>query len=97
MRAPREFVMDDFDEEDDVDIGDMVVPTAGIASVYDDDEEDSDDGLISEPLGYSSFLGDPHYLGGGSNGERVSEEKTNSSDEDDDGLVEIMVPGKSKA
>lgn len=89
--------MDDFDEDDE-DIGDMVVPTAGVASVYDDVEEDSDDGLISEPLGYSSFLGDSHCPGGGnSNGETIPEEKAASSDEDDDGLVEIMVPGKSKS
>lgn len=89
------FDMDDFDDDDE-DIGDMITPAGGIASTYDNDEEDSDDGLITAPLGYSSFLGNSHYLSGGSKGASLSEDMTNSSDEEDDGLVEIMVPGKSR-
>ncbi|KAL1959304.1 hypothetical protein VTO42DRAFT_2491 [Malbranchea cinnamomea] len=86
----------DIDEFDD-DMGDMVAPTAGIATAYDDDE-DSDDGLITEPLGYSSLLGSSYYPGDPTtSGLHESEDHIDSSDEDeDDGLVEIVVPGKSK-
>lgn len=100
--SPRYFEMDDFDGDD---IGDMVSPTsAGFPSPYgnvDDDDDDDDDGIIRESLGYSNFHEYSQYTGAPKYPTRMekllveSEERGNSSDEDEDEkLVEISVPGK---
>ncbi|EEH20909.1 hypothetical protein PABG_03140 [Paracoccidioides brasiliensis Pb03] len=93
VRLPLE-VDDDEDE-----MGDIVSPNTEIVSTYSDEEDET---IVGEPLGYSSFFESAHY--GGTSGTRIrsvggrlfqSEDRHDSSDdEEDDGLVEILVPGR---
>ena len=73
---------------DDDEIGDMVAPSAGFGSFSDDDEDEET--LIRETIGYSDFFGPGHYIDGTS----LSPADTQNSDDEDEGLVEILVPGR---
>lgn len=78
------------DDDDDEDIGDMIGPT----SSYSDNDDDDDETIIREALGYSTFLAPGTLPGDGSSGMLDSTERNDSSDGEDEGLVEILVPGK---
>ena len=88
------------DDEEPDGIGHMAGPGAGLTSTYSDDEEDGT--LVGESLGYSSFFGDTGYASAHGSGMLGGEDllldpdgRTDSSDgEEDDGLVEILVPGR---
>jgi SIT4-associating protein SAP185/190 len=94
VRLPLEI-----DDEEPDEIGDMAGPGAGLASAYSDDE---DEALVGESLGYSSFFGAAGYAGahgsgiiGGDDLLLEPDGRTDSSDgEEDDGLVEILVPSR---
>lgn len=82
-------------EEDD-EMGEMVAPSA--AGIIDSDEEE--DAIINESLGYSNLTGPNRY----SNlrrsrdlGKSFDDEQNDSSDGEDDGLVEILVPGRKSS
>lgn len=82
VRSKTRVPLDMYDDDDE-DIGDMLGPSAS----YSDDDDD-DETIIREALGYSTFLApDTHPSGG-------SPDRNDSSDGEDEGLVEILVPGK---
>lgn len=79
-------------------MGEMVGPSMG-SEVMDSDEEE--EAIINESLGYSSFFGPGRYGGLGrsyskdSSHSFLDDEAEDSSDgEEEEGLVEIQVPGK---
>ncbi|EFR03850.1 kinetochore protein 1 extragenic suppressor [Nannizzia gypsea CBS 118893] len=83
--------VDAFDDDDEM--GDMVGPSTS----YSDEDDET---IIQEALGYSTFLGSDHH---GLDGSVYPEEREltpdsargqDNSDGEDDGLVEILVPGK---
>ncbi|KAM5445548.1 sporulation-induced protein [Microsporum audouinii] len=83
--------VDAFDDDDEM--GDMVGPSTS----YSDEDDET---IIQEALGYSTFLGSDHHTLGGS-GYPEDRELTpdsargqDNSDGEDDGLVEILVPGR---
>lgn len=87
-RAPLEV------EDDDDEMGEMVGPSVGASMMTDSDEED--EAIINESLGYPN-LGANRYkdfrqsrIGTSPFG---SDEQNDSSDGEDEGLVEILVPG----
>ncbi|KAK2797119.1 hypothetical protein FQN50_009310 [Emmonsiellopsis sp. PD_5] len=90
------------DDEDPDDMGDIIGPNNEIVSAYSDDDEDET--LVGEPIGYSHFFDSTRYgsssgigrrSGGGGDLLFESEDRHDSSDgEEDDGLVEILVPGR---
>ncbi|KAG5295005.1 SIT4-associating protein SAP190 [Histoplasma ohiense] len=95
-RLPLEVDDDDTDE-----MGDIVGPHTELVSTYSDEEDGT---LVGEPLGYSNFFESAPY-GGSTSGTRMrnaggnvlldSKDRNDSSDgEEDDGLVEILVPGR---
>ncbi|KAF3481364.1 SIT4-Associating protein ser/thr phosphatase [Arthroderma uncinatum] len=82
--------VDAFDDDDEM--GDMVGPSTS----YSDEDDET---IIQEALGYSTFLGSGHTLEDtGYPEEREltpdSARDQDNSDGEDDGLVEILVPGK---
>ncbi|PGH36879.1 SIT4-associating protein [[Emmonsia] crescens] len=95
VRLPLEVDDDDTDE-----MADIVGPNAELVSAYSDEEDET---LVGEPLGYSNFFDGARYASGasgtgirsGGNMLLDSEDRNDSSDgEEDDGLVEILVPGR---
>ncbi|KAG0160120.1 hypothetical protein PDIDSM_7647 [Penicillium digitatum] len=83
-------------EDDDDEMGEMVGP-GGIGMM---DSDDEDEAIINESLGYSNLSG----LGRYNNFRRpravsshYEDEQNDSSDGEDDGLVEIMVPGRKSS
>ncbi|EZF45400.1 hypothetical protein H112_01572 [Trichophyton rubrum D6] len=83
--------VDAFDDDDEM--GDMVGPSTS----YSDEDDET---IIQEALGYSTFLDSDHH---GLDGSVYPEEREltpdsargqDNSDGEDDGLVEILVPGK---
>ncbi|KAJ5544252.1 hypothetical protein N7513_007063 [Penicillium frequentans] len=83
-------------DEDDDDMGEMVGPSA--TGMIDSDEEE--DAIINESLGYSN-LPHPNRYTGFRRPRAVSshfdDEQNDSSDGEDDGLVEILVPGRKSS
>ncbi|KAJ5899672.1 SIT4 phosphatase-associated protein family [Penicillium taxi] len=91
VRVPLEV-----EEDDDDEMGEMVGPTA--AGMIDSDEED--EAIINESLGYSNFPGPSRYSGfrrSQSEGSHFDDDQNDSSDGEDDGLVEILVPGRKSS
>lgn len=83
-------------EEDDDEMGEMVVPSG--TGMIDSDEED--EAIINESLGYSNHPGQARY----DNFRRsrvvssnFDDDQNDSSDGEDDGLVEILVPGRKSS
>ncbi|PYH45271.1 uncharacterized protein BP01DRAFT_47539 [Aspergillus saccharolyticus JOP 1030-1] len=81
-------------EDDDDDMGEMVGPSAD-PRMMDSDEED--EAIMNESLGYPD-LGPGRYMGFSRSRMGASpfgdDEENDSSDGEDDGLVEILVPGR---
>lgn len=82
------------DDDDDDDMGEMVGPSGG-TDMMDSDEED--EAIMNESLGYPD-LGPGRYKSFRRSRFGVSpfgdDDQNDSSDGEDDGLVEILVPGK---
>ncbi|EFW21499.1 Sit4-associated protein [Coccidioides posadasii str. Silveira] len=76
--------------DDDDEVGDMVEPPTGFSSYSDDDDEET---LIRETIGYSDFFGRERYANSTTLSSNNSGQHDNSDDEDE-GLVEILVPGR---
>lgn len=79
--------------EGDDDMGEMVGPSAGSGMM---DSDDEDEAIINESLGYPN-LGAERYkdLQRSRVGESpFGDDQNDSSDGEDDGLVEILVPGR---
>ncbi|OQE43394.1 hypothetical protein PENCOP_c003G00997 [Penicillium coprophilum] len=83
-------------EDDDDEMGEMVGPS-GIGMM---DSDDEDEAIINESLGYSNLSGPGRY----NNFRRTravsshyDDEQNDSSDGEDDGLVEIVVPGRKSS
>lgn len=81
-------------------MGEMVGPSLSVGSgMMDSDEED--EAIINESLGYSNLFSVGKYKGYhgshalGSNFD--DEDQNDSSDGEDDGLVEILVPGRKSS
>ncbi|KAF9250237.1 hypothetical protein LCP9604111_3753 [Penicillium roqueforti] len=87
VRVPLEVEDDDDDE-----MGEMVGPS-GIGMM---DSDDEDEAIINESLGYSNLSGPARYNNFRSRAvsSHYDDEQNDSSDGEDDGLVEIMVPGR---
>jgi SIT4-associating protein SAP185/190 len=105
VRIPLE-VDDDGDEEeeddDDDDMGEMVAPSSGPDMIDSDEETEA---IMNETFGYSNFFGTSRYGGlgrshmkntsGRSHFDDDADAQNDSSDgEGDDGLVEILFPGR---
>ncbi|KAJ5482759.1 hypothetical protein N7539_006205 [Penicillium diatomitis] len=78
-------------EDDDEEMGEMIGPNAG---GMDSDEED--EAIINESLGYSNLPGQMRYSGffqSPGSGSHYDDDQ-DSSDGEDEGLVEILVPGR---
>lgn len=94
-RAPFEVGGDNIDDDDDDEMGEMVGPSVG-SSMMAADSDDEDEAIINESLGYPSlganrfkeYAGSPY---GGDNGQN------DSSDGEEEGLVEILVPGRKNS
>ncbi|CAG7920891.1 unnamed protein product [Penicillium olsonii] len=91
VRVPLEV-----EDEDDDEMGEMVGPS----SIGMMDSDDEDEAIINESLGYSNLSGPGRY----NNFRRAravssnyEEEQNDSSDGEDDGLVEILVPGRKSS
>ncbi|PLN85193.1 hypothetical protein BDW42DRAFT_11261 [Aspergillus taichungensis] len=90
-RAPLEV------DDDDDDMGEMVGPSGGSGMIDSSDEED--EAIMNESLGYPD-LGAERYKNfrrsraGASPFDDDDDHQNDSSDGEDDGLVEILVPGR---
>lgn len=83
-------------EEDDDEMGEMVGPSA--TGTFDSDEED--EAIINESLGYSNLPAPSRYSGfrrSRAVSGNFEDEQNDSSDGEDDGLVEILVPGRKSS
>ncbi|KAJ6106836.1 SIT4 phosphatase-associated protein family [Penicillium capsulatum] len=83
-------------EEDDDEMGEMVGPSA--TGAFDSDEED--EAIINESLGYSNLPAPSRYSGfrrSRAVSGNFEDEQNDSSDGEDDGLVEILVPGRKSS
>lgn len=94
MRVPLEV------DDDDDEMGEMVAPDSSAGpTMVDSDEED--EAFMNESLGYPNLFSVGKYKGyRGSQGLGSSyeaEEQNDSSDGEDDGLVEILVPGRKSS
>lgn len=91
-RAPLEV-----DDDDDDDMGEMVGPSGG--SGMNDSSDEEDEAIMNESLGYPD-LGAERYKtfrrsrAGASPFDDDGDDQNDSSDGEDDGLVEILVPGR---
>lgn len=84
------------DDDDDDEMGEMVGPSAGSGLMDSDEEEEA---IINESLGYSNLFGANRYGGFnrsyGRNGQSsFDDDEDNDSSDGEDGLVEILVPGR---
>lgn len=83
------------DDDDDDEMGEMVGPSVG-TSMMAADSDDEDEAIINESLGYPSlganrfkeYAGSPYGEDDGQN---------DSSDGEEEGLVEILVPGRKNS
>lgn len=90
VRSKTRVPLDMYDDDDE-DIGAIIGPS----SSYSDDDDEDDETIIREALGYSTFLASDTHPGDGSGNMHLdSAERNDSSDGEDEGLVEILVPGK---
>lgn len=92
-RAPLEV-------DDDDEMGEMVGPSVGSTMMMDSDEED--EAIINESIGYPNVGAANRYknfqrsrIGASPFGDE--EEQNDSSDGEDEGLVEILVPGRKNS
>jgi SIT4-associating protein SAP185/190 len=91
-------------DDDDDEMGEMVGPSGGNDLMDSDEEEEA---IINESLGYASFFGASRYGGysrsyskersGRSLFDDDADEHHDSSDGEDDGLVEILVPRRKSS
>ncbi|KAJ5505908.1 SIT4 phosphatase-associated protein family [Penicillium expansum] len=91
VRVPLEVEDDDDDE-----MGEMVGPS-GIGMM---DSDDEDEAIINESLGYSNLSGPGRYNSfrrSRAVSSHYEDEQNDSSDGEDDGLVEIVVPGRKSS
>lgn len=91
VRVPLEV-----EDEDDDEMGEMVGPS-GIGMM---DSDDEDEAIINESLGYSNLSGPGRYNGfrrSRAVSSHYEDEQNDSSDGEDDGLVEILVPGRKSS
>lgn len=93
-RAPLEV------EDDDDEMGEMVGPSVG-TSMMAADSDDEDEAIINESLGYPN-LGANRYKDFGASGIGASpygedDGQNDSSDGEEEGLVEILVPGRKNS
>jgi SIT4-associating protein SAP185/190 len=91
IRVPLEV-----EEDEDDEMGEMVGPS-GSGMVVSDDE---DEAIINESLGYSNLPGQTRYSGfrrPRAVSSHFDEDQDDSSDGEDDGLVEILVPGRKSS
>jgi SIT4-associating protein SAP185/190 len=91
IRVPLEV-----EEDDDDEMGEMVGPS-GSGMVVSDDE---DEAIINESLGYSNLPGQTRYSGfrrPRAVSSHFDDDQDDSSDGEDDGLVEILVPGRKSS
>ncbi|KAI1988384.1 sporulation-induced protein [Ophidiomyces ophidiicola] len=75
---------------DDDDLSHIPPPAAGFCSYSDDEDEET---LIRETIGYSEFFGPECYANNNAMSSTNSG-PTGNSDDEDEGLVEILVPGR---
>lgn len=91
VRVPLEV-----EEDDDDEMGEMVGPNAsGLV-----DSDDEDEAIINESLGYSNLPGQSRYSGFSRQravSSHFDDDQDDSSDGEDDGLVEILVPGRKSS
>lgn len=93
-RAPLEV------EDDDDEMGEMVGPSVG-SSMMAADSDDEDEAIINESLGYPNLGADRYkdfrtsQIGASPYGE--DDGQNDSSDGEDEGLVEILVPGRKNS
>ena len=83
-------------DEDDDEMGEMVGPSVGSGMM---DSDDEDEAIINESLGYPN-LGPERYknLRNSHVGQSpFGDDQNDSSDGEDEGLVEILVPGRGKS
>jgi SIT4-associating protein SAP185/190 len=83
-------------EDEDDEMGEMVGPSA--AGMIDSDDED--EAIINESLGYSNLPGQTRYSGfrrPRAVSSHFDDDQNDSSDGEDDGLVEILVPGRKSS
>jgi SIT4-associating protein SAP185/190 len=83
-------------EDEDDEMGEMVGPSA--TGMIDSDDED--EAIINESLGYSNLPGQTRYSGfrrPRAVSSHFDDEQNDSSDGEDDGLVEILVPGRKSS
>lgn len=83
-------------EDEDDDMGEMVGPSA--SGMIDSDDED--EAIINESLGYSNLPAQSRYSGfrrSRAVGSHFDDDHNDSSDGEDDGLVEILVPGRKSS
>ena len=83
-------------EDDDDEMGEMVGPNA--SGMLDSDEED--EAIINESLGYSNLPAPSRYTGfrrSRAVSSDFDDDQNDSSDGEDDGLVEILVPGRKSS
>ncbi|KAJ5762405.1 uncharacterized protein N7511_005787 [Penicillium nucicola] len=84
-------------EDDDDEMGEMVGPSS-LGMIDSDDDED--EAIINESLGYSNLSGPGRYSGfrrSRAVSSHYDDEQNDSSDGEDDGLVEILVPGRKSS
>ncbi|KAJ5093552.1 SIT4 phosphatase-associated protein family [Penicillium angulare] len=83
-------------EDEDDDMGEMVGPSA--TGMIDSDEEE--DAIINESLGYSNLPAPSRFTGfrrPRAVSSHFDDDQNDSSDGEDDGLVEILVPGRKSS
>lgn len=83
-------------EDEDDEMGEMVGPSA--TGMIDSDDED--EAIINESLGYSNLPGQTRYSGfrrPRAVSSHFDDNQDDSSDGEDDGLVEILVPGRKSS
>lgn len=88
-RAPLEV------EDDDDEMGEMVGPSVG-TSMMAADSDDEDEAIINESLGYPN-LGANRYKNYGASPYGADDGQNDSSDGEEEGLVEILVPGRKNS
>lgn len=81
-------------EDDDDEMGEMVGPSVGSGMM---DSDDEDEAIINESLGYPNLGADRYKnLRKAQAGDSPFGDQ-NSSEEEDEGLVEILVPGRKSS
>ncbi|KAJ5679281.1 hypothetical protein N7462_007525 [Penicillium macrosclerotiorum] len=94
--AVRRHVRVPLEVEEDDEMGEMVGPSA--SGLIDSDDED--EAIINESLGYSNLPGQTRYSGfrrPRAVSSHFDDDQNDSSDGEDDGLVEIVVPGRKSS